>query len=109
MHDIEIEVETTVEWIATPAESGRWVAACDSLGLAMEGSSLDELHGLIGEASFALFSDLLKDDEFDQFLTERGWRAVTKPAPSAADDIGFSIPWNLVAQGSDYDPERRPH
>ena len=110
MTEIVIEVKSTVEWTATQSAScDKWIAECKALGLAMEGDSLDELHSLIPEACFALFVDLLEDNELDQFLTERGWHAMNMPTGPANDDIGFSIPWNLIAQGTACGSERRPH
>lgn len=110
MTEIVIEVTSTLEWTATQSEKGnRWIAECAALGLSMEGKSLDELHSLIPEACFALFIDLFEDNELNQFLTERGWQAVNMPTDPVADEIGFSIPWNLVAQGADFGPERRAH
>lgn len=110
MTKIVIEVTSTLEWTATQSEKGnRWVAECEALGLSMEGESLDELHSLIPEACFALFIDLFEDNELNQFLGDRGWEAVNMPTAPVADDIGFSIPWNLVAQGAVRDPERRAH
>jgi hypothetical protein len=110
MTEIVIEVKSTLEWSATQSASSRkWIAECEALGLSMEGDSLDELHSLIPEACFALFVDLLEDDELDRFLMERGWHAMNMPAGPVNDDIEFSIPWNLVAQGAARDSERRTH
>ncbi len=110
MTEIVIEVKSTLEWTATQTESShKWIAECEALGLSMEGDSLDELHSLIPEACFALFVDLLEDNELDQFLMERGWHAMNMPAGPVNDDIEFFIPWNLVAQGTACGSERRPH
>ena len=110
MTEIVIEVKSRVEWTATQIESShKWIAECEALGVSMEGDSLDELHSLIPEAFFALFIDLLEDDELDQFLRERGWQAMNKPSGPIHDDIEFSIPWDLVAPGAACGSERRPH
>ena len=76
MMKIVIEVESTLEWTATQSPTNhKWVAECEPLGLSMEGDSLDELHGLIPEACFALFVDLFENSEIERFLRERGWQA----------------------------------
>ena len=110
MTEIVIEVKSTLEWTATQsASSGGWIAECEALGLSMEGDSLDELHSLIPEACFALLVDLLEDNELEQFLTERGWHAMNMPAGPVSDDIEFSFPWHLIAQGTACGSERRAH
>lgn len=110
MTEIVIEVSSTVEWTATQSEtSKKWIAECEALGLSMEGETLDELHSLIPEACFALLIDLFEDNELNQFLRDRGWQAVNMPSGPVTDDVGFSIPWNLVAQGAALGSERRTH
>ena len=105
--NITIEVESKVQWLAVHSKHGTWIATCDSLGLALEGDSLDELHELIKEAFAALFVDLLKDNEFDEFLRARGWQADLPEVPG--ENVNFEIPWNLVADGQRYGTERQPH
>ena len=111
MTTIAIEMQGAISWLATKCQSGdRWVAECEALGLSMEGNSLDELHSLISEASFALFVDLFEDGELEQFLMDRGWQAGSLPSRCDVDDeIDFSIPWALIAQGTPYGPDQRTH
>ena len=110
MTKIAIEVETILEWTAFPSAScKRWIAECKALSLCIEGDTLDEVHSLIPEACFALFSDLLKDNEFDEFLRQRGWRAVDMPDDPSATEPEFAIPWHLVAKGTNNGSERRVH
>ena len=110
MITVEINVQTTLEWAASPSKScNRWIAECEALGIAMEGETLDELHSLIDEACFALFHDLLNDGELDQFLRARGWTAVNLPNGPVDDHVEFSVPWNLVTRGNTDGAERRAH
>ena len=110
MAEIKIKIESTLQWMAKQCpESGYWVAECLPLGLCMEGENLDELHSLIAEACHALFADLLEDGELDQYLRERGWTASDMPSWSSKDDVAFSVPWRLIAEGEGFGSERRAH
>ena len=96
---ITIEIESNLEWTAAHTNSGVWVAECEPLGLTMEGKTPDELHDVIGEACGALFADLLKDDELDDFLQAHGWRATNLPETPSVGEVEFDVPWSLVAMG----------
>jgi len=110
MAEIRIEVESTLQWMATQCpDSGYWVAECPPLGLCMEGETLDDLHSLIAESCHALFIDLLEDGELDRYLHERGWTTPDMPSEFTKDDVAFSIPWRLVAEGKGIGPERSAH
>ena len=109
MKTITIEVESTLHWTAVHTESGVWVAECEALGLTMEGDSLDDLHGVIGEACGTLFADLIEDDELDEFLRSRGWRASGLPDAPAGQEVEFEVPWRLVTPGGSHGTARRPH
>lgn len=79
------------------------------MNLVMEADSLDELHSVIEEAMQLLLVDLLRDNELDQFLREHGWRAQDIPVQARPEDVQFSVPWELIAEGTSRDSERRPH
>ena len=106
---VTVQIQAQLEWRAGRSPtSGRWVAVCDAMNLAMEADSLDELHSLIHESIQLMLTDLLEDDELDAFLNERGWSAAGVPAPQQRRDVSFDVPWELIAAGS-HDTERRPH
>lgn len=108
MTEVAIQVETAIEWVAT--RSGKmWIAECEALGLATESESLDELHSLIPETCFALFVDLLHDNELHRFLEERGWHAVGVPDDPSLTDVEFDFPWHLIAAEKGLDTKHRPH
>jgi len=101
MTTVVIEVKSRLEWAAKQTAPGhRWIAECEALGLSVEGKLLDKLHSLIDEACFALFKDLLEDNEQNQFLSERGWQATNMPDGPVEGGVAFSVSWNLVAQGA---------
>lgn len=71
--------EANLPWTAfRSAGCDRWIAECRPLGLSMEGDTLDEVRGLIGETMHALFLDLIEDGDLEAFLLEKGW---TKAGP----------------------------
>ncbi len=96
---VNIQVKATLQWLAEKSDrSKRWIATCPPLGLAAEGDSLDDLYGRIDEVLHALLIDLVEDNEFDQFLREKGWRS-TPVKPQDGGDMSFQVPWELVASG----------
>ena len=107
---IQIEGRAQLQWQARRSTvSNRWIGVCEPLNLSVEADSLDELHSVIDEALQLLLTDLLLDNELDQFLRERGWKAANLPARTAdLKDVQFNVPWHLVAQGN-RDSQRRPH
>ena len=89
-----------MEWRAQRSPtSNRWIAVCDALNLSMEADSLDELHSLIPETIHLLMTDLLEDNELDQYLKDKGWQATGVP-PLPERDVSFEVPWYLVAEGA---------
>ncbi len=103
-----VNIATNLQWMAFETESGTWVARCEPLCLTLEGDSLDELHSLIPEVLKGLFEDLVEDDELEQFLVDRGWRAEDIPThPEEIQEV--SVPWELVAAGSRRDTQRSAH
>jgi hypothetical protein len=77
--------------------SGNWVAVCDQLGITMGGETFTELQECIGEGLNALFLDLLRDNQMDEFFRERGWSLVPlKPDDAEGQDIKFDVPWFLT-------------
>jgi hypothetical protein len=106
-----VHIEAALQWRARPTAGGsRWMAECDAVDLAMEASSLDELHSVIAEALHLMFLDLLEDDELDQFLRDKGWKAAGLPGRSHTDNVEFDVPFELIAQGaSKRDSARKAH
>jgi hypothetical protein len=107
-----VTIQTTqaqIQWLAhRSTTSKRWIGECQPMGLIMEADSLDELHSVIDEAMQLLLLDLLRDNELDQFLREHGWRAQDVPMEARPEDVKFSVPWELIAEGT-RDSERRTH
>lgn len=79
------------------------------MNLVMEADSLDELHSVIDEAMQLMLVDLLRDNELEQFLREHGWRAQNIPPQAKPEEVQFRVPWQLIAEGTRNDPERRTH
>ena len=105
---IQIEGQAQLQWQARRSTtSKRWIGVCDPLNLVVEADSLDELHSVIEEALQLLLTDLLRDNELDQFLREHGWKAVNLPAKTPMD-VQFNVPWHLIAQGN-RDSKRSAH
>ena len=106
---VTLQLQSQLQWHARKSpSSGRWIGVCDSMNLSMEADSLDELHSLIHETLQLMFTDLLEDNELDQFLSERGWQAANLPIQHVGPAVEFDVPWELIAEGA-RDPARRAH
>jgi hypothetical protein len=77
-----------IAWVVTQGASGHWIAVCDPMNLALEANSLDELYSVINEGVHFLFQDLVKNNELDEYLRERGWQA-------------SGMPWQMVIMAPD--------
>lgn len=106
---VTVRLQSQLQWHATKSpSSGRWIGVCHAMNLSVEADSLDELHNLIHETLQLVFLDLLEDNELDQFLRERGWRAANLPTQHVGRDVEFDVPWELIAEGA-RDPERHAY
>ncbi|PZQ13660.1 MAG: hypothetical protein DI565_14055 [Ancylobacter novellus] len=104
-----VAIEANVLWQAVKsASSDRWIGVCEELNLSTEADSLDELHSLIPETMHLLFADLVEENEFADYLTERGWKAGDLPDMTRGD-LEFDVPWKMIAEGQSNGAERRSH
>ncbi len=96
-----INVQANVVWRASRGDdTSRWVGFCDDLGITTEAESLDELHSLIPEAMHILMLDLVEDNEFDDFLRQKGWSSTAEELGAAlVHPLGFHVPWQMIAEG----------
>src|SRR6266508_1294623 len=102
----KVNIEAKVRWRAFRSPtSKRWIGVCDELNLSTEADSLDELHSLIPECIHLLMIDLLEDNELEQYLRDKGWRATNLPTRRPRGAIEFDVPWQLIAEGARRDSE----
>lgn len=102
---VVIHINANLAWRAERgARSSRWIGFCDALGISAEADSLDELHDAIPEAIDLLMTDLVEDNELDEFLEDRGWTTSRSEVVQEGDG-GVSVPWFLVTEGG-YGPSR---
>ena len=96
-----ININAQLVWKTYKTPSGHWVAECDAVNLSMQAETLDEMYSLIGEGLSRLFSDLIADNELDQFLKERGWKSETM-IDKGEGGPRVRIPWDFsFPQSSD--------
>lgn len=109
MTNIIINVEATLQWIAKRGDrTDRLIAVCDPLGLAVEAESEEELQSLMQESLHLLFTDLIADNEFDQFLSEKGWSSNRTP-DLTDEEVHFQVPMELVMLAGRNGFEQRTH
>jgi hypothetical protein len=110
VHHQVVTIEAkNVQWrVMRGANTRHLIAVCDALNLCLEAESETELRSLIPEAMHTLMVDLFEDNEIEQYLREKGWRALNLPARPDGD-IRFDVPWELIAEGARRDSERRAH
>ena len=102
-------IQGSVQWTVTPQTSGAFVAVCDPLGIALEGSDMNDLHACIREAIQLVMTDLLKNGELDSFLRARGWRTAAQLPVPGQEPVYFEPPIELLIQGPARDRPRAPH
>lgn len=95
-----VKIEANLQWLfQRDARTGRYIAECVPLRLSMGGDTEAELHENIDEALDLLFTSLIEDGQFDQFLHDHGWRATptSTPAGGGTRNVRVTVPWELVA------------
>ncbi|MBI3371721.1 MAG: hypothetical protein HY017_08215 [Betaproteobacteria bacterium] len=106
---IRMEGHAQLQWhVRRSTTSGRWIGVCEPMNQVTEADSLDELNSVIEETIQLLLTDLLLDNELEQFLREHGWTANNVPPQVSASDVRFDVPWQLVVENK-RDSERRAH
>jgi hypothetical protein len=89
---IVVKIEGKSEWRCLRAKGGNWVAVCEPLQLTIQSETWATLMEDIGFTLNDLFLDLLKSNELERFLSDRGWRPVGEiPAKSA--NVWFDLPF----------------
>jgi hypothetical protein len=102
-----IKLEANLEWLVGPVGQGsRWMAVCEPMDLAIEALTQEELPGMINETLQLVLTELLRENELDSFLTDRGWTARNLNSVQPDDDVEFEVPWTSVNRGSVGDIER---
>lgn len=100
-----VRIEGNVEWRYRFIEdANRWIGVCDALDIVMEAESKEELHSVIPETLNLLFTDLIADNEFEDFLRTHGWSASSIPAPGDSEDLEILIPTHMIPEISDGSP-----
>ncbi len=102
-----VQVQAKLQWRAFRGRSGNWVAICDPLALTVQSNTWAHLMEDIAETLNAMFTDLLKSGELEQFLRDRGW-GTTGPIPlKKREDLWFDVPFS--AEATDRDPALTLH
>lgn len=96
-----VHVQAKLQWRGFRSRGGNWIAACDALGLTVQSDTWAHLMEDIAETMNAMFTDLLKSGELEQFLRDRGW-GTTGPIPLRKRDVWFDVPFS--AEAADRDP-----
>src|ERR1700733_431333 len=96
---IKIEAKNILWQAKQSATSCRWIAVCQPMNLVMEADSIDELRSLINEAMQLLLVDLLQDNELEEYLRERGWKALPPAPVGKRDGVQFDVAWELMVPG----------
>lgn len=92
---IRIEAKGQITWAVAPTANGRWLAVCKTLGLTMEGDTLDDLNANINDTVQLLLTDLFESGEFETFLKNRGW-SHREMQVQEAGPLEFDVPIELL-------------
>jgi len=89
-----VKIEGKAVWKCFRAKGGNWVAICNPLGLTIQSETWADLIEDIIHTLNAMFRDLLKSQELEQFLRDLGWRPVGR-IPSKPANVFFDFPFDL--------------
>ena len=87
-----VRVDAKLVWQVRQDKDGDWLAICDPLGLTLQGETWSDLMEDISLTLDAMLKDLLKSNELNQFLRERGWKLLG-PVPELREDLRFDVPF----------------
>lgn len=95
-----IRIDGEVSWRVTRTKNNYWVAICDAMKLTVQGTTWAELQDIIDDTLTSILETLLREGQFERFLMDRGWHAVS-PVPRAdqvPDGVIFDLPWTTVRE-----------
>jgi hypothetical protein len=104
-------IQGKVQWSITEQPSGRFVGVCEPLGIALEGTDMNDLHACIREAIQLVMSDLLRNGQLESFLLARGWRTASALPDPRHEPVHFEPPIELLIQqaAAAHDSQRMPN
>jgi hypothetical protein len=100
-----VQIQGTMMWEGyydLPAKT--WIGICKALNLNAIGDTWPELQACANDAMEALFQDLLKTGELEEFLRVNRWRKQGEAEPGA--QVRFDVPsdWRSTARFEDLVP-----
>ncbi len=97
-----VVINAKLSWRAFKARGGRgnWIAVCEPLGLTIESERYSELAEDVGDAIDLMFRDLLRNNDLDRFLRQRGWTRGRGALPVRVADARFDVPFDLLVSRS---------
>lgn len=87
-----VKVDGTLQWRCFRASGGNWVAVCDPLRLTVQAETWANLMEDIGHTVNAMFVDLLRSNELEEFLRDHNWRLVGQ-MPTQPSRVRFDMPF----------------
>ena len=95
---VVVQLDGNVSWRAfRDPNCNRWVAICDSLGLATDAETWVQLQERTAQHLSCLFDDLLQENKLDAFLRSHGWGIRGGSAP-VGKDLQYDIPIELMIE-----------
>src|SRR5271165_2254275 len=88
---VTVKVDSRINWQVARSDNGHWIAACQPLGLAMEGEDFEDLLENIAHGVGLLMTDLVESGELHAFMTRHGWQVAIPPHVPVAD-MQFDVP-----------------
>ena len=92
-----VRVDGNVQWRWIIGKSGEYVAVCDPLQLTLQAATWAELMEDTADVLNAIFKDLMKSNELDTFLRDKGWNLIGQ-IPLQREDVTFDVPFFFVPE-----------
>ena len=102
-----IRVDAKLTWQCFRAKGGHWLGVCHPLKLTVQADTWGDLMEDIANTLDAMLKDLLKSDELQSFLRDRGW-SVSGKIPAHPRNVHFDVPF-LPAMMGEHGSSRSLH
>lgn len=90
----EIQIEgAEIPWMVTRSPRGLWIGKCESLNLAVQSQTWQELMEDIGASIDLLLQDLVESGSLEQFFADKGWTVELPPDALEDHNLRFDIPF----------------
>jgi hypothetical protein len=99
-----VRIDASVPLQCFRSGSGNWIGICEPLKITVQSATWGELMEDFSETLNGILTDLLRNNELDRFMRDRGWSTAGN-IPERPDNVRFDLPF-LPAMMANHGPQR---